>query len=87
MSPKPRIGAQLRRLPCVLHAKGDEEVVIRFHVDDLDQVLALLKPYRRRHLSATQKAAAVERLKAVREGRKATAQSEHSALGATNGAR
>jgi hypothetical protein len=58
---KPRIGAQLRRLSCVIRACGDEEVVIRFHVDDLEQVLAVLKPYRRRQLSEAQK----EQLRAV----------------------
>jgi hypothetical protein len=87
MTNKPRIGTQLRNLPCVLHARGADEVVIRFHLDNIGAVLALLKPYRRRHLSATQKAAAVERLRAVREGRKATAQSDYSALGATNAGR
>jgi hypothetical protein len=55
------IGAQLRRLPFVLATRGHEETVIRFHVDHLPEVLAVLKPYRRRQLSEAEK----ERLRAM----------------------
>jgi hypothetical protein len=51
MTDRPRIGAKLRALRCVLSSKGDLETVVSFHVDDIEQVLALLKPYRRRQLS------------------------------------
>ena len=50
-SDRPRIGAKLRSLPCALSARGDMETVITFHVDTIKQVLALLKPYRRRQVS------------------------------------
>lgn len=84
MTDKRRIGAQLRRLACVLQTQGDEEVVIRFHVDDIEQVLALLKPYRRRQVSEAEK----ERLTAMGErfrfGRTDGVQSEQAALESTN---
>jgi len=50
-----RIGAVLRGLPCVLYAKGEDEVVVRFHVDHLDAVLAVLKPSRRRQVTAVER--------------------------------
>lgn len=49
------IGRMLRALPCVLDARGDDETVIRFHVDHIEQVLAVLKPYRRRQVSEAEK--------------------------------
>ncbi|MFN8626030.1 MAG: hypothetical protein U0587_08630 [Candidatus Binatia bacterium] len=79
MTDKPRIGAQLRRLPCVLHAQGDLEVLIRFHVDHIEQVLALLKPYRRRQVSEEQKRQQAERLAPYRFGKSAAVQSENTA--------
>jgi len=84
MTDKPRIGTQLRKLPCVLHARGADEVVIRFHVDHIGQVLALLKPYRRRQASEAER----ERLARLshRHGfsAKRISETQHSALGATN---
>jgi hypothetical protein len=79
MTDRPRIGAQLRNLPCVLKAHGDDEVVVHFHVDDIGQVLALLKPYRRRQLSEAQRV----RLRAMgfqREGHSPHVQSSLSDL-------
>jgi hypothetical protein len=49
------IGRLLRALPWVLHARGDDEVVIRFHVDHIEAVLTVLKPYRRRQVSDAEK--------------------------------
>lgn len=45
---RPRIGRRLRSLPFVLHARGDHETVIRFHISDVAEVLAILQPRRRR---------------------------------------
>lgn len=54
---RPRIGAQLRGL-APERAQGDAETRIVFHVDHLDLVLAILRPYRRRQgLSEAQRAA------------------------------
>jgi hypothetical protein len=39
----------------VLHARGDDETVIWFHVDQIEAVLAVLKPYRRRQVSEAEK--------------------------------
>lgn len=61
MTDRSRIARQLRALPCVLSARGDAETVVRFHVDDIEQVLAVLKPYRRRQVSEAER----ERLRAV----------------------
>lgn len=52
----PRIGRRLRALPFLLHARGDAETVVRFQLDYLQDVLALLRPYRRRQLSSAHKA-------------------------------
>lgn len=59
-----RIGAKLRALPCVLAARGDEETVVRFHVDHAEAVFAIIKPFRRRHLTPEQRTRAAERLRA-----------------------
>jgi hypothetical protein len=79
-----RSGAQLRALPCVIHARGVDEVVIRFHVDNIEQVLAILKPYRRRQVSEAEK----ERLAAMGEsfrfGGVTGVQSDLAALESTN---
>jgi hypothetical protein len=56
-----RIGAKLRALPFILHAKGNAEVTIRFHVGHAEDVLRLLKPYRRRQVSEAER----ERLRAI----------------------
>jgi len=44
-------GAKLRRLPFVLDARGDQETVIRFHVDHVKDVFGIIRPYRRRRVS------------------------------------
>ncbi|MGH7787647.1 MAG: hypothetical protein ACRERC_12310 [Candidatus Binatia bacterium] len=51
-----RIGAQLRALPGIERAQGDAEVRAVFDVDHLSAVLALLRPYRRRQVSAAERA-------------------------------
>ncbi len=73
------VGGKLRRLPCVLSARGDFETVVTFHVNDIEAVLAILKPYRRRQLSEAQKARQVERLAAFRFAKSAAVQSENTA--------
>lgn len=47
-----RIGQQVARLPCILSSRGDAERVVLFHVNDAEAVLGLLKPRRRRLISA-----------------------------------
>ena len=76
------IGRRLRRLPFVEQAQGDEEVRIVFHVEHLAEVLAILKPYRRRVLSEEQKAKQVARLAAHRfkAGQAHAVQSEQTAV-------
>jgi len=66
---QPRIGAQLRKLPCVVSARGDVEVTITFHVDQIDAVLEILKPRRRRHVSGEQRERLTARLRGVRGAR------------------
>jgi len=56
-----RIGTTLRALPFLERAQGDDEVRVVFHVDHLDAVLAILKPYRRRQVSEAER----ERLRAA----------------------
>lgn len=63
MTDRPRLGAKLRALPCVLSTRGDLETVVTFHVDDAPAVFRLLKPYRRRQVSGAER----ERLAAVGE--------------------
>lgn len=55
------MGRRLRALPFVLAARGDVEVVIRFHVDQLAGVLEILKPRRRRRVTEAER----ERLRTV----------------------
>lgn len=55
MTKRRRIGAQLRALPCVLTARGERETVITFHIDDAPAVFQLIKPYRRRQVSAAER--------------------------------
>lgn len=57
--------------------------MIRFHVDQIEAVLAILKPYRRRQLSEAQK----ERLRAVgfqRHDEKSYTQGGHGEISGTN---
>lgn len=41
-----RIGQQVAALPCIRSRRGDVELVVTFHVNDAEAVLALLKPRR-----------------------------------------
>ncbi len=70
---RPVIGRRLRALPFLDHAQGDQEVRVVFHVDHLAEVLAILRPYRRRQLSAEQRAAKAALLARVRPQRGAAA--------------
>jgi hypothetical protein len=85
MTPRPRLGAKLRALPCVLTARGDTETVVAFHVDDAPAVFALLKPYKRRQVSAAER----ERLAALRArtgiGAERPTRSDFPAAGSTIG--
>ncbi|MGD0945875.1 MAG: hypothetical protein ABSA52_00475 [Candidatus Binatia bacterium] len=74
-----RIGAKLRALPCVRSTRGDTETVVTFHVDDAPAVFELLKPYRRRQVSETQR----ERLRAIGFQRRAHSESDFPALEST----
>lgn len=57
MTPRRRVGAKLRALPwCVVAiARGEEETIVTFHVDDAATVFKLIRPYRRRRLSETER--------------------------------
>lgn len=79
MTPRPRLGAKLRALPCVLTARGDADTVVTFHVDEAPAVFALLKPYRRRQVSASER----ERLRALGYQRTACTESDFPALEST----
>jgi hypothetical protein len=86
---RPRIGAQLRALPCVLTTRGDAEIVVTVPVDHAPAVVALLRPYRRRQLSDAQR----ERLRVLsaahgfqRGGRQHNVQSDFPTLESTIGA-
>jgi len=59
---QPRIGARLRALPGVISARGDLEVTVTFHVDQVEAVFALLRPRRRRQVSSNQRARLLARL-------------------------
>ena len=82
---KPRVGAKLRRLPCVVHVKGDEEVVIRFHVVHIEAVLAILKPYRRRQVSEAEKERLAGFSKRFGFGAKRISETHETALESTIG--
>jgi len=74
---------KVRRLPFLFSRRGDVELVVTFHVDDAEAVLALLRPYRRRQISAAER----ERLRAMSaETRVAGVQSAQRGEGATHGA-
>lgn len=62
-----KTGNMLRKLPFVLSARGDEETVITFSVDNMKEVCKIIKPYRQRQLTDEQKAIIGERLKKARE--------------------
>ena len=67
-----RVANVVAALPCITHGRlrgaadrcttGDERVV-RFHVDDAETILAILRPKKRRVLTAEQKATLVARLR------------------------
>jgi hypothetical protein len=80
-----KIGAKLKRLPFVLDARGDEEAVIRFHVDHAEAVFEIIKPYRRRRLSPEQRARNIARLAGYgfEKGQNHARQSEKTALEST----
>lgn len=59
--------AKLMKLPFIDHDRsmdGDDGVNAVFHVEHFDEVARIMKPRRRRRLSAEQRQAATERLKA-----------------------
>lgn len=66
---RPRVGARLRRLRFLVSARGDREVVVTFHVNDVEEVFAVLKPYRRRRLSPAQRAKNAATLARARQQR------------------
>jgi hypothetical protein len=82
MTDRPRMGTKLRALPCVLAARGDLETVVTVHVDDIDQVLALLRPYRRRQ-AGTPSAKQIAARDRFAERARARTQVQPSALGST----
>jgi hypothetical protein len=84
---RPRLGTQLRALPFVLAARGDAETVVRFHVDHLSAVLAILRPYQRRRLTEARRAELGARLARVRPTIRpgALAESDFPAPGSTPG--
>jgi hypothetical protein len=71
---RPRIGAKLRALACVLRARGDAETVVTFHVNDAEAVFRILKPYRRRRLSDAQRLRNIENLARARQRRESLTQ-------------
>ena len=73
---------QVAALACLCSRRGDTELVVTFHVDDAEQVLAILKPRRRRRLSPEQRARSVERLARINRERR-----ESSREGARTGAK
>jgi len=78
-----RVRQRVGRLPCIRSRRGDEELVVTFPVDDAEAVLTLLRPYRRRQVSAAER----ERLRAMgAETRFAGVQSAQRGEGATHGA-
>ncbi len=57
----PRTCARLRALPGLLTVRGDLEPVVTFPADQAEAVLSVLKPYRRRQVSAGER----ERLRRI----------------------
>jgi hypothetical protein len=58
------VAGRLAALPCVcLVRDGDDGINVVFHVDDFDTVAAIMKPKRRRRLTAEQRVEQVERLR------------------------
>ena len=67
---RPRVGRRLRRLPCAVTARGDEEVVITFRVNDVGAVLKVLRPFSRRQLSPARRAQSAATLARARQKRR-----------------
>lgn len=64
---------EVAALPCLRSRRGDVELVVTFHVDDAETVLAILQPRRRRRLSPEQRARTTAQLQRInRERREAT---------------
>jgi hypothetical protein len=85
---RPRVGARLRRLPFILSARGDLEVVVTFCINHADAVCAVLKPYRRRRLSPAQRAKNAETLARARQKhREFLTRNDFRAPGSTHDAR
>lgn len=82
----PRLGAKLRALPFIASAKGDVETVVVFGQDHAKAVFRILKPYRRRQLSETERSRKAEILARARlqRRRESLSQSDFRALGSTN---
>ena len=76
MTTKRTTRAQLEALPFLAHQKGHAEYVARFHVDDAEAVLSIMKPYLKRTLSDAERARLREigargrRMEAVTHARK-----------------
>ena len=68
----------------MLSAKGDEETVFRFHVDDIGQVFAVLKPYRRRRLSEAERKRLAEAGRRFRFGPSHGVESDFTPAQSTN---
>jgi hypothetical protein len=82
---RPRLGARLRRLPCVLTARGDLETVVTFRLADAGAVLALLRPYRRRRVTPAERARLAAIGDASKFGRRHGVQSGFAAVESING--
>ena len=55
-----RVGTKVATLAGILTSRGDSERVATFNVKDAENVFALMKPYRRRHLSPERRAKLVQ---------------------------
>ena len=53
MTPRTRVAARLRALPCILSVRGALETIVTFHVDHADAVFEIMQPYKRRKVSAS----------------------------------
>jgi len=61
---------QVAALPCIRSRRGDAELVITFSVEDAEQVLAILKPRRRRQLSPEDRARKATQLARINQERR-----------------
>jgi hypothetical protein len=79
------LGRRLRALPGIIRAQGDAEVRVVFPVAMLDVVLAILRPYRRRQVSAAERArlAALSAVHGFGRGRGAITQGDFPAPGSS----